>query len=340
MAIFKKNPKSVDDNSFAKINRVKPLTNILLSIFFTLMAIATVVPVLLVVSVSISSSESLAFNGFAWIPFSKTAETAALKAGASELSAWFEAVRASISFAAYEGLFKTGSQLVDCYKVTIITTAVHTALSVLTMAAFAFVLAQQRFGAKRFYSIYLLIPMLFSGGMVPSYIINVNYLGLYDSFWVLVLPGLVNTFNVIVLRTFIQSTIPVEMFDAAAIDGANEFRVFSTIVLPLSKAGLATIALFVMVGKWNEWFTGMLYIENPKLVPVQTMLTRIQQQLDFIKNNSDYASTMEGQMMIMNMPTEQTRMAILVLSTLPIIFAYPFFQRYFIQGLTIGSVKG
>ena len=340
MAIFKKTPKQVDDNSFAKINRVKPLTNILLSLLFTLMAIATVVPVLLVVSISVSSSESLAFNGFAWIPFSKSVHTAALKAGSGELAAWFEAVRASINFSAYEGLFKTGSQLIDCYKVTIITTAVHTALSVLTMAAFAFVLAQQRFSGKKFYSIYLLIPMLFSGGMVPSYIINVNYLGLYDSFWILVLPGMVNTFNVIVLRTFIQSTIPVEMFDAAAIDGANEFRVFRSIVLPLSKAGLATIALFVMVGKWNEWFTGMLYIENPKLVPVQTMLTRIQQQLDFIKNNSDYASTMEGQKMLMSMPTEQTRMAILVLSTLPIIFAYPFFQRFFIQGLTIGSVKG
>ena len=228
----------------------------------------------------------------------------------------------------------------DCYKVTIVTTAVHTLLSVFTMAAFAFVLAQQRFSGKKFYSIYLLIPMLFSGGMVPSYIINVNYLHLYDSFWILVLPGLVNTFNVIVLRTFIQSTIPVEMFDAAAIDGANEFRVFRTIVLPLSKAGLATIALFVMVGKWNEWFTGMLYIDNPKLVPVQTMLTRIQQKLDFIKNNSDYASTPDGQRMLMSMPTEQTRMAILVVSTLPIIFAYPFFQRFFIQGLTVGSVKG
>ncbi|MBQ7139695.1 MAG: carbohydrate ABC transporter permease [Clostridia bacterium] len=340
MAIFKKTPKQAEENSFAKINRVKPLTNALLSTFFIIMAICTVVPVLLVVSISISSSESLAFNGFAWIPFSRSAETAALNAGASELGAWVEGVLGSITFAAYEGLFKTGSQLIDCYKVTIVTTAVHTVLSVLTMAAFAFVLAQQRFSGKKFYSVYLLIPMLFSGGMVPSYIINVNYLHLYDSFWILVLPGMVNTFNVIVLRTFIQSTIPIEMFDAASIDGANEFRVFRSIVLPLSKAGLATIALFVMVGKWNEWFTGMLYIENPKLVPVQTMLTRIQQKLDFIKNNSDYASTMEGQMMIMNMPTEQTRMAILVLSTLPIIFAYPFFQRFFIQGLTIGSVKG
>ena len=313
MAIFKKEP--VDTNSFAKINRVKPLTNVLLSLFFTVMGLCTVLPVLLVVSISISSSESLAYNGFAFIP-------------------------SSVTFTAYESLFRTGSQLLDCYKVTIVTTAVHTVLSVFTMAAFAYVLAQQRFPGKKFYSIYLLIPMLFSGGMVPSYIINVNYLHLYDSFWILVLPGIVNTFNVIVLRTFIQSTIPVEMFDAAAIDGASEFRVFRSIVLPLSKAGLATIALFVMVGKWNEWFTGMLYIDNPKLVPVQTMLTRIQQKLDFIKNNSDYASTPDGQRMLMSMPTEQTRMAILVVSTLPIIFAYPFFQRFFIQGLTVGSVKG
>ena len=314
MAIFKKKAPA-EISSFVKINRVKPLTNALLSLFFILMAVCTVLPVLLVVSISISSSESLAYNGFAFIP-------------------------SSITFTAYEGLFKTGSQLLDCYKVTIVTTVLHTALSVFTMAAFAFVLAQQRFPGKKFYSIYLLIPMLFSGGMVPSYIINVNYLHLYDTFWILVLPGMVNTFNVIVLRTFIQSTIPVEMFDAASIDGANEFRVFRSIVLPLSKAGLATIALFVMVGKWNEWFTGMLYIDNPKLVPVQTMLTRIQQKLDFIKNNSDYASTPDGQRMLMSMPTEQTRMAILVVSTLPIIFAYPFFQRFFIQGLTVGSVKG
>ncbi len=314
MAIFKKKAPT-EMNSFARINRVSPLTNILLSTFFVAMAICTVLPVLLVVSISISSSESLAYNGFAFIP-------------------------SGITFTAYEGLFKTGSQLLDCYKVTIVTTALHTFLSVFTMAAFAFVLAQQRFPGKKFYSILLLIPMLFSGGMVPSYIINVNVLHLYDSFWILVLPGLVNTFNVIVLRTFIQSTIPVEMFDAAAIDGASDFRVFTSIVLPLSKAGLATIALFVMVGKWNEWFTAMLYIDNPKLVPVQTMLTRIQQKLDFIKNNSDYASTPDGQRLLMSMPTEQTRMAILVVSTLPIIFAYPFFQRFFIQGLTVGSVKG
>jgi putative aldouronate transport system permease protein len=182
--------------------------------------------------------------------------------------------------------------------------------------------------------------MLFSGGLVPSYIINVNCLHLYDSFWVLVLPSLVNAFNVIVLRTFISTTIPSEMLDAAQIDGANEFRIYTSIVLPLSKAGLATIALFVLVSKWNEWFTGMLYIDNPKLIPLQTMLTRIQQKIDLIKNNSSIASTPDGMALLDSMPTEQTRMAIVMISTLPILFAYPFFQRYFIQGMTIGSVKG
>lgn len=307
--------ETISENSFAKINRVKPMTNALLSLLFIVMAITTVVPMILVVMISISTSESLAYNGFSLFP-------------------------SSITFTAYKSLFATGSQLIDCYKVTIASTAVTTVLAVLIMAALAFVLAQQRFAAKKFYTTMLLITMLFSGGMVPSYIINVNVLHLYDSFWVLVLPGIVNAFNVIVLRTFISSTIPIEMFDAAAIDGADEFCVFTRIVLPLSKAGLATIALFVMVGKWNEWFTGMLYIDNPKLVPVQTMLTRIQQKIDFIKNNSDLASSPDGQRLLASMPTEQTRMAILVLSTLPIIFAYPFFQRYFIQGLTIGSVKG
>ncbi len=310
-----KNKKNMEDNSFAKINRVKPLTNALLSVFFIILAVGTVMPVLLVVMISISTSESLAYNGFSFFP-------------------------SSVTFSAYEGLFKTGSQLLDCYKVTIATALVSTVLAVLIMAAFAFVLAQQRFPGKKFYSIFLLITMLFSGGLVPSYMINVNVLHLYDTFWILVLPGLVNAFNVIVLRTFINSTIPIEMFDAAAIDGATEFRVFTHIVLPLSKAGLATIGLFVLVAKWNEWFTGMLYIDNPKLVPVQTMLTRIQQKLDFIKNNSEYASSPDGQRLLMSMPTEQTRMAILVVSTVPIIFAYPFFQRYFIQGLTVGSVKG
>ena len=303
------------DNSFAKINRVRPSTNAIFSVVLAIIAVLTVLPVVLVFMISITTSESLTYHGFSFFP-------------------------SSVTFSSYEGLFKTGSQLLDSYAVTIASTAVTTVLAVLVMAMYAFVLAQQRFACKRFYTFILFFTMLFSGGLVPGYIINVNVLHLYDSFWILVLPSLVNAFNVIVLRTFISTTIPTDMMDAAQIDGANEFRIFTSIVLPLSKAGLATIGLFVLVSKWNDWFVGMLYIDNPKLVPLQTMLTRIQQKIDFSKNNASLASTPDGMAMLRSMPTEQTRMAIVIISTIPILFAYPFFQRYFIQGLTVGSVKG
>ena len=307
--------RKTTDNSFARINRIKPGTNAVFSTVLTFVALLTVMPIVLVVMISISTPESLTYRGFSFFP-------------------------QSISPTAYVSLFKTGSQLLDSYVITIAMTVVSTCLGLLIMSAFAFVLAQPRFGAKKFYTVLLFITMIFSGGLTASYIINVNYLKLYDTFWILVLPGLVNGFNIIVLRTFITTTIPLELFDAAAIDGADDFTVFFRIVLPLAKAGLATIALFLMVNKWNEWFTGMLYIDNPKLVPLQTLLTRIQQKIDFVKNNSDIASTPDGMALLEAMPTEQTRMAIVIISTMPIMCTYPFFQRYFIQGMTIGSVKG
>ena len=307
--------KAPESNSFAKINRISSTTNALFSTVMSVIAVATVVPVFLVFIISITSSESLTRRGFSFFPL-------------------------STSFTAYDNLFKTGSQLVDSYLITIEITALHTVISVLIMTMYAYVLAQQRFPAKKFYTFIVFFTMLFSGGLVPSYIINVNVFHLYDTFWILVLSGMVSAFNIIVLRTFITTTIPIDLFDAAQIDGATDFTIFWNIVLPLSKAGLATIGLFVLVNKWNEWFTGMLYIDNPKLIPLQTMLTRIQQKIDFIKNNSSLASTPDGMAMLKRMPSEQTRMAIVVLTTVPILFAYPFFQRFFIQGMTIGSVKG
>jgi ABC-type sugar transport system, permease component len=207
---------------------------------------------------------------------------------------------------------------------------------------FAFVLAQKKFKAGKVFSLLTFFTMLFSGGLVPSYVINVRYLHLYDNFWILVLPGLVTAYNVIILRTFIKITIPDSMLEAAIMDGANDFRVYATIVMPLFKPALATIGLFSVVYRWNDWFTGMLYIENPKLVPLQTMLTRIQTSIDFIKKGAMEGTTGSSEMqdMLQDMPTESARMAITLIATLPILFIYPFFQKYFIKGLTVGSVKG
>jgi putative aldouronate transport system permease protein len=229
-------------------------------------------------------------------------------------------------------------QIIDSYIITILYTLVGTFLSLFFMSMYAFVLSLKGFPSRKFYTFLLFITMIFSGGLVPSYIVNVRYLNLYDSFWVIVLPSLISGFHVIILRTFINTTIPGSLLEAAKIDGANDFRVYWQIVLPLFKAGLATIALFNVVSRWNNWFSGMLYIEDSKLIPLQTMLQKIQRNVEFIKNNADV--THEERELLRNMPTESVRMAITVITTVPILFAYPFFQRYFISGMTIGSVKG
>ena len=185
----------------------------------------------------------------------------------------------------------------------------------------------------------LFFTMLFGGGLVPSYILNVRYLHIYDTIWVFLLPSLVSAYNVIILRTFIQTTIPDSLFEAARIDGANHFQVFGKIVLPLYKAGLATIGLFNVVGRWNDWFTGVLYIENPNLVPLQTLLQKIQSSIEFIKQNAAVAGTPDGIELMRNLPQQNLRMACMIIIILPVLAAYPFFQRYFVSGLTIGSVK-
>lgn len=299
--------------SMDNINKLTPFWNTIITTLLVIFALLTVFPVLLVISISFSSAESIANNGYNLFP-------------------------EQYSFQAYNVLFNMGTQIMDSYIVTIAHTVIGTVLSLLVMSMFAFALSQKKFRARRALTFLTFFTMLFSGGLVPTYIITVKYLHLYDSFWVLVLPGLVSAFNVIILRTFITTTIPDSMLEAARIDGANDFRVFWQIVLPLFKAGLATIGLFNVVSRWNDWFTGMLYIQNPKLVPLQTLLTKIQANVDYLNQNIGKMGGMSEA--VKYLPTESARMAITIVSVLPIMLIYPFFQKYFIKGLTIGSVKG
>ncbi|HCS73212.1 MAG TPA: sugar ABC transporter permease [Clostridiales bacterium] len=296
-------------------NQISCGWNVFISVIMILVSLLIVLPLILVVIISFTSPESIVANGYSFFP-------------------------SEFSLAAYKNLAKTGTQIINSYKVTIFYSLVGTFLSLFIMSMFAYVLAQKRFPIRRFLTIYTFITMLFSGGLVPSYMLNVRYLHLDDTIWVLILPGLVNAFHVIILRTFIQTSIPDSLFEAAIIDGATDYAIYFKIVLPLSKAGLATIGLFGLVARWNNWFTGMLYIDNPKLVPLQTLLQKIQRNIEFIKMNAEIADTAGGLELLRSMPTESTRMAITVIATVPILFAYPFFQRYFIKGLTIGSVKG
>ena len=214
---------------------------------------------------------------------------------------------------------------------------VGTLFSLAITAMFAYVLSRNDYAYNRVFTFLMLFTMLFNGGIVATYMVNTQLLKLGDSVGALIFPMSLNAFYVIVLRTFYKG-IPMEIIEAARIDGAGEFRTFFSIVLPLSKPGLATIGMFTTIAYWNDWFLGMLYIVDQKKYPVQTLLWSMQNSLEFMKQSS--ANALEYAEMAANAPTDSGRMALTVLVVLPILLAYPFFQKYFVKGLTVGGVKG
>lgn len=300
-----------------RINEISPATNIVLTAALIILAAFYLVPILLVISISFTSAAGIAENGYTLIP-------------------------SEFSLAAYQSIIKTGSSLLRSYLMTIFYSFTGTGLSLFVMSMFAYVLAQKSFKPRRAFAFYAFFTTLFGAGLVPSYIINTRVLHLNDTIWIFLLPSLVSAFDVIILRTFMQTSIPDTLFEAAKLDGANDWTVYARIVMPLSKAGLATVGLFGLVARWNDWFTGFLYLSprRPDLVPIMTYMQKIQKSLDFLKNNSDLAGSAEGMALLQSMPTESARMAIAILVTLPLMCAYPFFQKYFVKGMTIGSVKG
>ena len=180
--------------------------------------------------------------------------------------------------------------------------------------------------------------MLFSGGMVASYLINTKFLGIKDTIFALILPICVSSFHIIILRTFFKTTIPDAIIESAKIDGASELTLFLRIVLPISLPAIATIALFLTLGFWNDWFNAMLYIDDNSLIPLQYLLIKLETTMEFLANNTAMMGT-SATTAAMNLPKESAKMAIVVITTLPIVFAYPFFQKYFVSGLTVGAVK-
>ena len=276
--------------------------------------IITILPVTNIIIVSFTSSESITNFGFSFFP-----------------QVW--------SVEGYNYLFRMGDQLIRSYIVTIQYAVFGTALGLLTMSLYAYVLAQRDFPLRRFLTWFLFITMIFNGGLVPSYILITRYLRINNTFWLFLLNGMAASGGIIILRTFIKTTIPPSLIESARIDGAGHIRIYFIIVMPLLKAGLATIGLFGFVWRWNDWFTAFLYNSNPNLIPLQTFLYRIITQIQFLTNNSDFASTPEGFEMLKNTPTTSLQMACTVMVILPILFAYPFFQRFFEKGMLVGSIK-
>lgn len=296
-----------------KMNRVRPGTNAGFNLLFTLLAAMAIIPVLFVFMISISSEESIRVSGYSFVP-------------------------QSFSNSAYMFLWNERATILSALWISALVTVSGTVLGLALTTTMGYVLSRPGFKLKGFYTWVVFIPMIFNGGMVASYVVNANILNMKNTIWALILPLAVSSFNIIVCKTFFRSTIPDSIIESAKIDGASQLRIFGTIVLPISKPVLATIGLFLTFGYWNDWFQSSLYISRAELVSLQALLNNMMKSLDYIANNPSAGLSL--QQYRNSMPSESVRMAIAIVIVIPIACAYPFFQKYFISGLTIGAVKG
>lgn len=300
--------------SKVEIRSFSPTVNIIFNILIALFAISCVLPFFFVVMISLTEEHSLAELGYRFWP-------------------------KEFSTAAYSYIFagQMSSKIFRAFGVTIFVTVLGTVVNATMTSLYAYVISRSNFPFRRFFTVFALVTMLFTPGMVATYLIVSNMLYLKDTIWALILPMALGPFNILVMRTLFIKTVPDSIIESARIDGATELRIFTKIVLPLAVPGIATISLFAALGYWNDWFNALLYIQNDNLVPLQYLLMKIQSNLDFLAKNAGMGAQIQGGLAAL--PSESARMAIVVVSTLPIALTYPFFQKYFVGGLTIGGVK-
>lgn len=284
---------------------------IILNILFIILAVAIVFPFILLVVISISNEKDIIRYGYSIIP-------------------------KNIDFAAYQYVFKNPTSVINAYKVTIIVSVAYMVLSTFLMAMVAYPLSRRTFKGKMFVSFYLYFTMLFGGGLVPTYILITQYYGLGDSLWVYILPHMISPWYVFMMRSFFQE-VPNEMIESAYIDGAGEYRIFAQIIVPLSKPVIATVALFSFLNKWNDWNTALLYINDETKISLQYLLQRILQNMQAMQQME---SNLTSFVNATEIPSETARMAMAVVVAGPALVVFPFFQKYFVKGLTVGGVKG
>lgn len=269
-----------------------------------------VIPFIVAISASFSDERMLLRSGYGFLP-------------------------KGFSLQAYNMLFST-SQIFDSYKVSIFVTVAGTILSMVVTAMMAYPLSVKKLKYRGAISFFAYFTMLFNGGLVPTYMLISKYLGMRDTVWVMILPVLVNPWNLFLLRNFF-SAIPAELHESARIDGANDVRILWQIILPVSLPALATVALFYGVAYWNQWYNAMLYIEDSKLFPLQYLIMRMMRNIELMKQMAGQAGFAVD---MSSMPSTTSKMATAIVTIGPIIVAYPFAQKYFTSGLIVGSVKG
>ena len=311
-----KKVKAATGDSMSRLNRISPTSNFLFNALFLTLALMCFLPIIFIAIISLTDNTVIRTQGYQlWL----TAET--------------------ISADAYTYLWSQRQTILHALWVSIYVTATGTCIGVALTTVMGYVLSRTEHKLNNFLTILIFIPMVFGGGMAASYVVTSQVLHLKDSMWVLILPLAVSSWNVTISRTFFRSTIPDSIIESAKIDGASQMTIFTQIVLPISKPVLATIGLFLAFGYWNDWFQAQLYISSDELRSLQSMLNQIQNNVAFLTKNPTAMLTSSADLK-KNMPQESVRMAIAFVVAVPIACVYPFFQKYFISGLTVGAVKG
>ncbi|MCX7709885.1 MAG: carbohydrate ABC transporter permease [Clostridia bacterium] len=283
--------------------------NVIGYLLISFISILCLVPFIMVLTGSITSQESILRDGFRLFP-------------------------KEVSYEAYTIIFKSPDMLVRSYIVSTLVTIVGAVMGLFFTAMTAYIITCKDFRYRDQISFYFYFTTIFGGGLVPWYILLVKYLHMKDNYVALVFPLLLNVIYILIMKSFMKS-IPDAIAESARIDGAGDFMIFIKLILPLSKPALATIGLFIALNYWNDWYNAMLFIEKQEMYPLQYFLYQILSKVDFINQ----AAARSG-VPVPLMPSEAVKLAMTVVATGPIIFLYPFVQKYFVKGITIGAVKG
>ncbi|WP_152397928.1 carbohydrate ABC transporter permease [Paenibacillus cellulositrophicus] len=288
------------------------IEQVVIHFIFWLIVAFCLVPFLLLITASFTDEDAIIREGYSFFP-----------------SEW--------SLDSYVFIFQKSGEILNSYGISIVVTLLGTIASLVLMTLLAYPLSKKDLPLRNFFSFIVFFTMLFNGGLVPTYLIYSNVFHITNTLLALIVPGLlVSAFYVILLRTFFTVSVPEAVLESANMDGAGEFRIFVQMALPLSLPVLATVGLFQVINYWNDWFNGLIYISDSRLYSIQVLLNTILLNVQYLLDNVDYSSRVDGS----SIPTQGVRLAIAVIGALPIVLTYPFFQRFFVKGLTVGAVKG
>ncbi len=300
-------------NKYNKLNRISGTSNLLINLLFLAGAVVSLAPIVLVIAISLTNEMDILLYGYSFIPREFSAKS-------------------------YEYVMKAGEIIWRAYGISIFVTIVGTVLSLFVICMYAYPLSRQSFRYKSQFAFFAYFTMIFGGGLVPWYMVYTHLVPIKSTVWILIVPYLMNAWFVMIMRTFFKTTIHESIIESARIDGAGEFRTFFVIVLPLCRAGLATIGLFSTLNYWNDWYLPLVFLTDTKLYNIQFLMYQTLMTIQYLTQGA--ANFSNATTAMKDLPNEGARMAIAVISIGPIILAYPYFQKYFVKGLTIGAVKG